>query len=195
MGLHEVATFNSTKVQLQRYLQDFIFAHDVVMVQYPPVSPVHIAWNQEQTFDVQYLLYGEPMVRQSTQIAFTSEFVSNVQVVLNLSVEDCTMSNRFVYYVIENHDGLHDVYEQSMRLRFSKFNSDYSSFSGMVRGRCRLHSSGDSLRAPCPLTDRCSLCLVAQKHAIAVAILVGEILFVIIPIVLAVRELPRDGTW
>ena len=134
MGLHEVATFNSTKVQLQRYLQDFIFAHDVVMVQYPPVSPVHIAWNQEQTFDVHYLLYGEPMVRQSTQIAFTSEFVSNVQVVLNLSVEDCTMSNRFVYYVIENHDGLHDVYEQSMRLRFSKFNSDYSSFSGMVRG-------------------------------------------------------------
>ena len=51
------------------------------------------------------------------------------------------------------------------------------------------------MRALGPLTDRCWLCLVAQKHAIAVAILVGEILFVIIPNVLAVRELPRDGAW
>jgi hypothetical protein len=133
LGLHEVVPFEGTKARLASFLDDFLAAHDVVTVQNPPMTPDHIAWNQDQLFDVMYLLRGEPRMRQSTQIAFTAEYVSNLQVVLNLSVADCTMENRFIYYVLANHDALHDVYEEGMHLRFQKLLADNSSFNLTVR--------------------------------------------------------------
>ena len=56
-------------------------------------------------------------------------WLDSEQVVLNLTLAQCSSDNLNVYYVLANHDGLHQIYEDSMALRFDKFNSDYSSFT------------------------------------------------------------------
>ena len=131
-GMHEVISFAEANAQLAGLLNEFLSARELIAVQYPPETAEQIAWEQTELFPVVYLLNGEPQERQATQIDYVSEFVSMVQIALNMSVDEFTMDNRVVYYIVQNDDTLHDSFEQSMLLRFDKFNADYSKFRSTV---------------------------------------------------------------
>ena len=133
-NVHDLTTFDGAKGKLQAHLDLFIAAHDYITVTAPPTSDEQIAWHTTLPFDVSYLLNGEPTVRQSTLASFVAEFVSAAQVVLTLAVADCTLANRYVYYVLANQDTLHDALENSMELRHQSLVDTFASFSGLVRG-------------------------------------------------------------
>ena len=100
LGLHDQFTFEQSKANLQNYFDLFLVAHDVVAVQYPPVTAEHIALEQDHLFDIYYLLDGQPSVRQSNQLSFTADFAANIQVRLQLEVADllerCLLCDSFV---------------------------------------------------------------------------------------------------
>jgi hypothetical protein len=61
-----------------------------------------------------------------------SEFVSAVQVVVELPLANCTMESRFVHYIIANHDVINKALQASLDLRYQNFQDRYSKFSTLV---------------------------------------------------------------
>ena len=131
-GLKDLESFAAAQAHLSALLDDFVAARQVLTMQYPPVTPEQREWELNTPFDVEYMLNGVPSVRQATQLDYAAEFISMIQIALNMSVDEFTMDNRVVYYIVQNDDTLHDSFEQSMLLRFDKFNADYSKFSSTV---------------------------------------------------------------
>ena len=133
-GLKDLESVAAAQAHLSALLDDFVAARQVVTMQYPPVTPEQREWELNTPFDVEYMLNGVPSVRQATQLDYAAEFISMIQIALNMSVDEFTMDNRVVYYIVQNDDTLHDTFETSMDLRFEKFSADYSTFGGLVRG-------------------------------------------------------------
>ena len=147
-GMHDLTTFDGAKSQLFAHLDTFIAAHDYVTVTAPPTTEEHMAWDTTVPFDVHFLLNGEVSERQSSLASFIAEFVSAVQVVLTLPVGDCSMENRYVYYVLANQNALHDALEKSMQLRHESLYNEFSSFSGLVSS-CSVIEQGVRCCARC----------------------------------------------
>ncbi len=57
-----------------------------------------------------------------------------MQVVLSLAVDSCTMDNQFVYFVIANHDTLHNILSESARLRYDELVHSFEAIDYTVRG-------------------------------------------------------------
>ena len=72
------------------------------------------------------------LVRQATLSAFAAEYISCVQVILSYSADECTLSDRYMYFATTNNNGLHDALEGSMFLRYEKLTADFASFDTTV---------------------------------------------------------------
>jgi hypothetical protein len=72
--------------------------------------------------------------RNNTLAGAMSEFVSAVQVVVELPPANCTMESRAVHYIIANHDTLNEALQSSLELRYLDFRARFSTFSALVGG-------------------------------------------------------------
>jgi hypothetical protein len=136
-GLHDLLTFEQSKARLRSLLSEFIAAREMVAVQHPAQSPEQLHWEQLEQFPLKYMLNGRPTERFATQVDFASEFVSSVQILLNMSVSEFRHDNRMVFFVLSNDDTLHTIMEGSMQLRLAKFTQDFAVFSYTVIITCR----------------------------------------------------------
>ena len=135
-GMHDLTSFEAAKSKLNSHLDVFVYAHNYITVTAPPTTEEHIAWHTIVPFDVAYLLHDVPSIRQSSLASFIAEFESAAQVVLTLPISECTLENRYLYFLIANQDTIHDALEESMQLRHLALTAEFSSFSGLVRCLC-----------------------------------------------------------
>ena len=131
-GIHNVSSFEALQGSMATLLQQLLDDRQTVAVDNPPSSAPQRQWELDTMFDISYLLHGDVLTRQASQVNFVSEFVSMVQVALTMALPEFTMDNRAVYFIVENDDALHQSMEGSMALRFDALRAEYSSFDGSV---------------------------------------------------------------
>ena len=133
-GYEAMQTFDQAKALIASYLAAFITANDYTVSVFPPRTPYRLWWNTVNLFPTMQLQKsGTVVVRNNTLVSVVSEFISSMQVIMSLPVENCTMDNKFVYSVVTNHDQVLSALETNLQLRYQKYSDDYSTFSPTVR--------------------------------------------------------------
>ena len=132
-GQEAMQTFDQAKALIASYLAAFITANDYTVSVSPPSTPYMLWWNTVNLFPTMQLQKsGTVVVRNNTLVSVVSEFISSMQVIMSLPVENCTMDNKFVYSVVTNHDQVLSALETNLQLRYQKYSDDYSTFSPAV---------------------------------------------------------------
>ena len=125
-------TIQQAKAALSVDLDRIVAAHQFVSSTYPPNTPYMQWWNTGNLFPFVQLQNGGSVTRNNTLAGGVSEFLSSVQVVLSLPIENCTLDNKFVYYITENAELMTSALQTSVRLRFEKYASDFAVFNAKV---------------------------------------------------------------
>jgi hypothetical protein len=134
-GLWDSQSFDETKRLLVSSLDSFVEAHQQVTSTFAPTTPYQQWWNTANMFPVSLLQNGEPVTRNNTLNGIVSETISSAQVIVSLAQSNCTMDNKFVYFVVHNYGVVHDALQANIRLRFEKYYQDFSTFGGTVRSQ------------------------------------------------------------
>ena len=136
-GLFDVVSFSDTITLMTSLLQSFDSINDDLASEPSPNGDYDGWWTVDTSTAVVYLENAHVLVKNMTRSNLVSEFVSSVQVVLSLPVANCTMANRFVFFVVTNADVMHDMFEASATMRYEELHTFYSQSTNMVRCRAR----------------------------------------------------------
>ena len=135
-GEDTMQTFDQTKGLINSYLASFIAANDMTVTTYPHSTPYLLWWNTVNLFPTEQLQNtGTAVVRNNTLVSMVSEFISSMQVILGLPVQNCTMSDKFIYSVVTNYDVVRGALESNLEQRFEVYRDNYTTFSPTVRLR------------------------------------------------------------
>ncbi len=141
---------------------------------------------------------------ENTLVGMLSEVQSAIQVLKQVSLQNATMANPYVFFTIANQDILTTALTRSLRMRLENFIRESSKVDKTVcagvetSSDCRhlaravAVSSVTHRKAKAHCCQEAPLCfllpLASQVFKLAIIILVAEILLVIVPIVLKVCE-------
>ena len=118
---------------MQSNLAQFEAVHRELTVTSPPSSAYARWFALEQTVSASYLQFNSVRAENNATVPnLISEFISSVQVIVLTPLENCTMSNDYVYFTVTNHDVLHDVLQTCLQLRFQDLTAFYSTVSYLV---------------------------------------------------------------
>ena len=133
-GVHDAISFDQSKHRLQSFLDDFVDARSAVTVQYPAVNSQEIQLETVSPLVATYWMANNTVLRQITQMELASEYLSAVQIVLNLTIDQCRSDNRIVRFVLDNEGVLQSSLQSSSVLRLQQFQLDFGDFNATVSG-------------------------------------------------------------
>jgi hypothetical protein len=132
-GLADDSTFEGTKAVLRAKLAELQTIQQTLTVDAPAASPAYNQLTLEQQLSVSHLLSDGTVVTSTESSSnLLSEFISSSQVLLSLPQQNCTMNDSFVYFVLSNHDVLHDVLSGGILLRYQDLTKAFDGISFKV---------------------------------------------------------------